>query len=170
VCPVRFKIVPDPASMKASIYISDDEHEHPEPKTGISLETKKIIRELFFYEKETRPTCIQKRTFEKKVKNLSKVTQIQTFIRSLKSEQVQNISSFDQLYAWCKANEKKTDDKDKMFCPTHKISRNGSTITSLCLFLTNMSLISQVEEDRKFLHNQKKNFFKYHTNCIRFLS
>ncbi|RNA05627.1 hypothetical protein BpHYR1_005439, partial [Brachionus plicatilis] len=55
VCPVRLKIVQDPSSMKVSIYISEDDHSHPEPKTGISTETKEILRQLYFYEKVTHP-------------------------------------------------------------------------------------------------------------------
>lgn len=49
--------------------------------------------------------CIQKRLFEKKVQNILRITQLQTFIRVLKDEEVHNIATLDELYNWCITNE-----------------------------------------------------------------
>jgi hypothetical protein len=148
-CPVRLKIFPDSASLEASIFISNNEHVHPEPKTGISNQTKDLIREIYFYEKLTRPLSIQKQLFEKKVNVLPKITQIQTFLRSLKEGKIKNIATLDELYDWCKSNEQIPDDKSKMFCPLFKIERVGPKIISIRIFLTTYDLISQVTEDSK---------------------
>jgi hypothetical protein len=155
VFPLRLKFVPDPASIKVSIFISNNEHDHPEPKHGLSNQTKELIRECYFYEKVTPPLFIQKRIFEKKVLSLPKVTQIKTYIQSLKNELIENIATLGELYEWCSLNKNQPEDNSRMFCPVHKIERDGATITSLQLFLTTYDLISQVSEDGK---NLKKKF------------
>ena len=43
-----------------------------------------------------------------------------------------------------------------MFCPVHKIERDGAIITSLQLFLTTYNLISQVSEDGKNFNKKIK--------------
>ncbi|RNA32158.1 hypothetical protein BpHYR1_024800, partial [Brachionus plicatilis] len=78
-------------------------------------------------------------------------SQIQTFLKVLKSETVQNITSLDELFAWCRDNERTPDDPNVMFCPMHQIDRDRGIITALRIFLTTMKLLSLVEEDVEML-------------------
>ncbi|RNA11778.1 hypothetical protein BpHYR1_001290, partial [Brachionus plicatilis] len=151
VCPVRLKIRPDPASMKVDIVISENEHEHPESKVGLSAPTKEIVRQIYFYEKITRPLCIQRRLYEKKIQALPKVTQIQTYLRVLKSEEIENITNLGELFNWCKANEHLPVDDNRMFCPVYQVDRHEAKVTALRIFLTTFNLISQVTEDVELL-------------------
>ncbi|RNA08032.1 hypothetical protein BpHYR1_021337, partial [Brachionus plicatilis] len=118
---------------------AEDDHSHPEPKTGISAETKEILRQLYYYEKVTRPDCIQKRLFDKKVTIIPKVSQIQTFLKVLKSETVQNITSLDELFAWCRDNERTPDDPN-----TTQASKSTQASTS-----------TQYPHQRKLQHRLK---------------
>ncbi|RMZ98981.1 hypothetical protein BpHYR1_030250 [Brachionus plicatilis] len=58
----------------------------------------------------------------------------------LKSETVQNITSLDELFVWCRDNEGTPDDSNEMFCPMHQIEHDRGKITALHIFLTTIKL------------------------------
>lgn len=142
-CPVRLYILQHDDSLKNTVYISDDQHEHDSTKKsrGLDASVKKIIDDLF--DKGTTQTNrIEKKLLELGVEMPQK-TQIQTYIKQLNKKKNGPKLTYGTLKEWCEQRSEIPDREnlDKVFVAATDFNIKNYELINFDIVITTLRLL-----------------------------